>query len=297
MGPSARVYFGMAWDGIEVAAFSGGFYISTTLYFGNADTWIWDGAAWTPLNPSNPPLTRIGHAMCYDGQGALLFGGYAYNGSNAVFMNDTWRFSSGNWTQLSPTGGPPPARYLHRLCYDSGRNVVVLFGGRSATGNVLNDIWEFNVASSTWTQKNPSGTAPAPRYRYAMAWCDSTIIAGGRDNNGTVYFNDTFGYDGSGWTEYGPTLLGNLSTMAMAAGAGDAVVYGGLSFNGSHTTYRDRTWLWSGSTWTEILQFETRPPPRAMHELVYDAARSEFVLFGGYDGSNCLAELWTLKKQ
>jgi hypothetical protein len=46
------------------------------------------------------------------------------------------------------------------------------------------------------------------------------------------------------------------------------------------TPYLSDSWLWDGSDWTEAFP-STSPPPRKSQLMVYDALRSQVVLFGG----------------
>lgn len=74
---------------------------------------------WIQLSPTGTPGGRILHTCVYDATNNLLtlFGGR--NASNST-VGDVWVLSNANgvsgtptWTQLSPTGTPPSARYRH----------------------------------------------------------------------------------------------------------------------------------------------------------------------------------------
>ena len=78
----------------------------------------------------------------------LLFGGLAGAGSVA----DTWEFSGGSWTQLSPTNSPT-ARLSSAMAYDPPDKIDVLFGGIGHTVSsppIFGDTWEFS--SGSWAQ-------------------------------------------------------------------------------------------------------------------------------------------------
>lgn len=66
--------------------------------------------------------------------------------------------------------------------------------------------------------------------------------------------------------------------MAYHPELGVSVMFGG--FDSSLVEYTDETWEWDGSSW-ELRSFTTKPCARGGHDLVYDGARSEIVLFGG----------------
>jgi hypothetical protein len=60
------------------------------------------------------------------------------------------------------------------------------------------------------------------------------------------------------------------------------VLFGGAS-SITGGTIRSGTWVWDGSTWTELSP-PTSPPARWTHGMVYDEARQRIVLFGGLSG-------------
>ena len=75
-----------------------------------------------------------------------------------------------------------------------------------------------------------------------------------------------------------PSARMNMA-MAPFGHSGQAILYGG---NWNTTLFAD-TWLWNGSTWTQ-LQPADNPGMLAEHAMVYDQARGQIVLFGGIGG-------------
>ena len=64
---------------------------------------------------------------------------------------------------------------------------------------------------------------------------------------------------------------------------GQVVLFGGQSAfdTGTQLTYdSNETWLWNGARWIQRHTTQS-PPPRSLHEMVYDSARQRIVLFGG----------------
>ena len=125
------------------------------------DVWVLNHAngnggtpAWTQLTPTGAIGPRYGSHAGYDpaGNEMVVFGGY--NGSTQVDDTNVLSGANGNagtpaWTQLSPTGGPPAARYLHTAVYDEAGNNLIVFGGYN--GSVLNDVWVLGNASPVVT--------------------------------------------------------------------------------------------------------------------------------------------------
>ena len=78
-------------------------------------TWTYSNGEWSLLNLSSEPASCPGGALAYDSTGAeLVFLGSASCGSGNGSGNQTWTFSAGVWTRLSPattpgSGGTPPS--------------------------------------------------------------------------------------------------------------------------------------------------------------------------------------------
>ena len=63
-----------------------------------ADTWTWNGTAWTKLNPIASPPERRGMAMALEGSGAILmFGGES---GEPGLLSEVWRLAAE--TNLEP---------------------------------------------------------------------------------------------------------------------------------------------------------------------------------------------------
>ena len=146
--PPARQNASMAYDGAT----------QTVILFGGCtasgcpsnDAWSWDGGAWSQLSANGAagsPPARQNAGMAYDGAtgAAILFGGLSSSGGA---LADTWSFSGGAWTQLSPATSPP-ARFHASMTYDAATSAIVLFGGQGSNFAPLNDTWSWG--GSTWS--------------------------------------------------------------------------------------------------------------------------------------------------
>jgi len=160
-GPSPRVRHAMAYDSIRgKTVLFGGLDASGPggALVAQADTWEWDGTAWT-LRASTGPAARTSHAMAYDsarGQ-TVLFGGFG-----DVVYGDTWEWDGAAWTQKATTG--PSARYDHAMAYAGGCPRTMLFAGYDSSGRVGNN-WEWD--GTVWT---PLTTGPGARNGHKMAY-------------------------------------------------------------------------------------------------------------------------------
>lgn len=181
--------------------------------------------------------------------------------------------SAQNWTQLSPSGGPPPGRFIHTAVYDTGTNAMIVFGGTNHGGGAggpcvgttcYNDVWVQSNAdgvggASVWTQLSPSGTAPLPRFAPTAVYDQSSnnmIVFGGGSDASPPYFGGCTGQFNDTW------VLANA--------------------NGSGGT----------PTWTQTASFPGIP--RQSHLAVYDASSNRMVIFGGVGDCGYLADLWVL---
>ena len=108
----------------------------------------------------------------------LLFGGY--NESTGFFLNDTWEFSHGTWTELFPARAPTP-RWLFGFTYDPMVGGAVLYGGGDFSP--LGETWVF--AKGQWNRVSPAGPNPPWRSDTALAYDaadEESVLFGGNGN-------------------------------------------------------------------------------------------------------------------
>jgi hypothetical protein len=131
------------------------------------------------------------------------------------------------------------------MAFDSVRNRVVLFGGRS-NGVRMADTWEWD--GSNWTQISTS-SAPSARFWHSMAFdsqLGKTRVFGGDHvapfSLGPV--NDTWEWDGASWTQdvtsAAPSPRAGQS-MAYDSGRARTIVFGGTDEGFPGVFYND-TW-------------------------------------------------------
>lgn len=169
------------------------------------------------------------------------------------------------WTQLSPTGGPPPPRIAHTAVLDSLNHMIVFGGfpeGAFGAPPLLNDVWLLSDAdgsgpTSTWTQLMPQGPAPAARALHTAIYAPATnsmIVFGGNLSVGNC-FNEA----------------NDLWLLANANGVGGT------------------------PAWAQITPAGAPPSIRDGHSAVYDGANNRMIVFGGrVECSNANAEIWVL---
>jgi len=162
----------------------------------------------------------------------------------------------------------------------------VLFGGRDASGVLLNDTWTWNGV--TWREITPSASPPA-RTQGAMAYDAArqrVVLFGGQVAG--VNSRETWEWDGATWalrSTSGPTAR-FAHTMVYDSAAQRVVVFGGQD----NSNFVGDSWSWDGAsgTWSQIATTIT-PGQGAVtghqHTSSYDSVRGRHVLFSVQGGA------------
>ncbi|MCA8964786.1 MAG: hypothetical protein KDC48_07860 [Planctomycetes bacterium] len=148
-----------------------------------------------------------------------------------------------------------------------------------------------STAAAQWTQATPA-TSPSPRTRPAMAFDgNATVLFGGADISGfpPTNFADTWTWNGATWTQRSPATsppARHFAGMAHDVQRARTVLYGGLNTTLIQSQYRDDTWEWDGTNWTQVT---TAHSPGSIFgsngvgevSMAYDLIGQRVVLFGG----------------
>ena len=242
--------------------------------------------SWSVTTTTGSPTWTRENAGVASATDMYVFGGRTGN-SGGVHTNGLWRFDGATWTQMTANGavGSPPARDQAAICWDFGRNVLVVFGGNSA-GGVLGDTWEWDPMTNTWSQI--MGAGPPARRFTAMAWDPTSssdiILFGGLDSGG-VHLNDTWLYfAGGGWTQVTPATTPatrRQHSMMTRQDFGDVVLCCGQDASlPVPTRFRTDLFVWDGSDWTQVITANT-PAAVVANQAVYDSGRQRIVVVGG----------------
>ncbi|HMN41578.1 MAG TPA: GC-type dockerin domain-anchored protein [Phycisphaerales bacterium] len=247
-------------------------------------------AVWTGITGPGPG-PRLAQAMVFDTarSNLVLFGGGS-SGLGAAdpddVSSDTWTLNGSAWT-LAATVGPSP-RDLPAMVYDSVRQRVVLFGGRTnsvsaGTQTFHNDTWEWDGAA--WTQR-PTANAPPARFRAAASFDSSRavmVLHGGELTPAAgppIIFSDLWEYDGVDWTQRtipGPTPGPRVGApMTFDAARNVSVLWGGLTDTQQFTD----TWEYNGAAWTQRATF-LAGLSGSQGVIAYDSQRQRALLSDG----------------
>jgi hypothetical protein len=231
---------------------------------GPGTTYVWNGQTWSAPPLANQPTARQNASFVYDPQlhGVVMFGG-VYSYDKSYFFNDTWLWNGHRWRRLKAQSKIAPSpRFDANMVYDAATHQVVLFGGSGPTSRdtcctYLNDTWVLSRAG--WQRLDAGGLTshgPSARISPSMAY-DSA--------RGRV------------------VLFGGRSPRVEQAGSFDSLIESPLN----------DTWTWDGKRWSDapLTDAVNAPSPRSGATMVYDDARKELVLFGGFSyatvGTGC----------
>ncbi len=275
---------------------------------GRNDAWALSLAgpvSWSPILASGSfPDPRYNHGVIYDAprNRMLLFGGY--DTRTRLYRNDVWALTLGDspeWMELLPSGDPPAGRYRHKMAYDPERDHMLVFGGYDGTA-VRNDAWLLDLSGDpTWQLVTPEGAAPVPRFGHTAIY-DSAgermVVFAGSD--GLHALGDAWALtlrEAPTWVRVGPVAAVPVPRQQHAV-AYDPHRRRMLMFGGFDDVYfHNDLWalgLGGVPEWTELSPLGDPPSPRYGHSAVYDPMRDRLVVFGGYDGTQLLNDVWIL---
>lgn len=251
------------------------------LYGGTNDTriWGWDGKVWRDRSPREELPGLTGQRLTYlpSTSGIVAFGGE----TSSELLDRTYTWDGREWHEQAPANRPAP-RSFHAMATDTARGRIVLFGGYGANG-VLNDTWEWD--GTDWYRRTPAGSIPPARREHAMAFDAArkrVVLYGGVDSypsSSSVYFGDTWEWDGQAWTRVSPASRPGLRrghAMAYDEQRQRVVFFGGVEIgNTDHRT----TWEFDGVDWRQVAS--SGPSARFGGAMAYDSTRKRVQLFAG----------------
>ncbi len=265
-----------------------------------------DDGSWSEPDPGiipvSPMSARDYPSAVYDPvrDRMVVFGGY-----DGSARNDVWALTLAGapaWTQLTPDGTPPSARYSHTAIYDPVRDRMVVFGGFD--GYRRNDVWTLSLGDTTeWTLLTPSGSLPNARYGHSAIYDpvrDRMVVFGGYDD--WRWYNDVWALSlggTPGWTALpnSPTTPGGryLHSAIYDPVRDRMVVFGGgAGAYPANYSYGD-AWalpLAGTAAWTMLSPNGASPGARLAHSAVYDPVRDRMIVFGGTGLDGLLEDTW-----
>uniref|UniRef100_A0A8C2VDC9 Host cell factor 2 n=1 Tax=Chinchilla lanigera TaxID=34839 RepID=A0A8C2VDC9_CHILA len=177
--PPGCAAHGFVCDGTRILVFGGmveyGRY-SNELYELQASRWLWKKVKPHPPPSGLPPCPRLGHSFSLYGNKCYLFGGLANesedsNNNVPRYLNDFYELElqhgSGvvGWSIPVTKGLVPSPRESHTAVIycrkGSGSPQMFVFGGMC--GARLDDLWQLDIETMSWSKPETKGTVPLPR--------------------------------------------------------------------------------------------------------------------------------------
>lgn len=262
---------------------------------------------WSRISPSNNivPPPRSGAASALIGKKIYLFGGY---GGGTGRLDDFWSFDfeTGEWEEVKVLSEEKPCCRENNgvVVSDTDKMSVVLFAGYS--GHVwLNDLWEFNIATSRWTCLHESSSDPILDDTGAAGVIDGQPgeHAAGNQVTGRAP-SRRFGYVSvvhqgescSPW-QWRPVLASRrhlpdvIQPVLLTPFKGKLIIWAG--FNGTTWLQDLHVFDFGTKTWTEIIAKGRGPSARSCPAWATSTAGICYV-HGGYNGHERLADGWAL---
>ncbi|MFO1076595.1 MAG: hypothetical protein U1E73_02595 [Planctomycetota bacterium] len=186
--PSQRYGSGMVFDSRrgECVLF-GGVTFGTVF----AETWTWNGTAWTQRSPQHSPPGGFGSLVFDEARDVAVW----YDGSG------TWEWDGTDWQQRASLH-TPSARAFVTTAYDSRRGRTVMFGGLDPLTQIhLDDTWEWD--GTDW-QQSPAVFPLVPGPRYSLMAFDRErarcVLLGTTPGGTTPGAFVCYEFDGAAWT-------------------------------------------------------------------------------------------------
>jgi len=263
-----------------------------------SDSWI------QMTTPQNPPTAREFHTGVYNAinRTMVIFGGT--DGKKKVYNDlSTYAVDINLWATAinTSTGAVPAARYGHSAVA-TGRNTMVVFGGRDLN-SFFNDVAVFDMVGNQWLAVSISGNPPAPRAFHTASvdtYMHVMYVYGG--SNDADYFSDLYALDlvTLTWTQISPANGSSVPVArayhsAVINSIGVMIVFGGL---GSASQGLDDVACFDTTTglWWSCLAAHSPSGPGARygHSAVISPLE-QITIFGGRDKSgDATNDIWDL---
>ncbi|CAM4562637.1 unnamed protein product [Leuciscus chuanchicus] len=226
--PPGCAAHGFACEGTRILVFGGmvefGQY-TNSLYELQASRWLWKKLKPRPPRNASPPCPRIGHSFTLHANKCYLLGGMANdsedpNGNIPRYLDDFYELElqaqSGvkGWSIPETKGGGPSARESHSSVMYCGKGgsapKLYIFGGMC--GHRLNDLWQLDIETMTWSLPPTRGEPPLPRSLHTSNVIGNKLyVFGGWVPVGEA--EETLAADGVKWICTNSLSILNLDTL------------------------------------------------------------------------------------
>ena len=113
-----------------------------------------DTGEFVEVQGANPPPARFGHSAAVSGGKMYVFFGVGNQG----LLSDIYCFDGKTWAK-APSYGPAPGPLQNHSTITQANGNILLFGGESTDGELLQGMWEYNPRFGTWASRTAQQTA------------------------------------------------------------------------------------------------------------------------------------------
>ncbi|MCA8916694.1 MAG: hypothetical protein KDB90_14975 [Planctomycetes bacterium] len=278
----------------------------------NNEVWYMPASDWkwrVLTQSGSVPSSGVQNASAYFHSGKIwMFGGREAN--KIGYNNDLYSIivSTGSntaaWTKITPTNERPMPRGDAAFVF-TPLGDAWLYGGELPTVGTFGDLWYFDESAAEFYPENADNIRPQGRKSAAGTWeYGQGIIYGGLADHGPSNETWSVDYSGTAPTWYKHSATGSLppamwgSAMCLDDSDGVSILFGGDKAPAGAATPSLENEVWAfdsgNDTWTRLTPGGTRPSPRREAGICYDQDDKRIWIFGGYDGSTRLNDLWFL---
>ena len=228
-------------------------------------TWSYHAGVWTNLSATSTaaPFAVDFANLVYDAadEYVLLYNEIGIttstnpNGSTNPneYLNTTWTYVAGVWTNITATAGTPP-QMLGAMTYDAADGYVVYFGGYTWWDELTNATWTFQAGN--WTNISSAVVnAPSPRMNFGIDYDSArgaVVLYGGLAqlyvSNGSAFSYETWAYSSGTWTRLSSNgTVWNIQSMTYDPADNESVLLGANSSLAGPPNVV--TWAFSAGAW------------------------------------------------
>jgi len=200
------------------------------------------------------------------------------------------------WRELTPSGELPAAREDHTWTATSDYATAYLFGGRTADGAALSDLWAYDLEDNSWTLVTDEG--PPARFGHNAAWVADVGLVIFAGQAGATFYNDLWAFDPAAntWEELpagGAVPVPRYGSCAAIGPDGRLWISHGFTQEGQR--FADtRAYDFSTSSWTDETPAGEAPVERCLHACWWTEDGVLALYAGQTTGTNSLGDLWWL---
>jgi len=210
--------------------------------------------------------------------------------------------NTNTWIKMNPET-IPPGRTDSPLVYDSGSDMIILFGGENGPNNPMrNDTWAYSYETDSWTNMSPI-LAPSVRFGHGFTYdseSDRVIMFSGFNQSDTqgkhINHQETWEYDYNQnlWTNLNPSSMPAprcYGTMVYDEESDRTILFGGI-LNGNILTADTWAYDYNTNTW-ENMNPSSHPSIRFWPIMAYNTEADRIILYGGLAaGATILTDTW-----